>query len=310
MSVRSAKRKVCVNAWRSFFDDHLIQNSNCDIHQNYLVQYSEELRKKEKDDERRRKEEQKEEERKRKEEQKEEERRKREEEKRTKTEFEQNKLKKTSAAFVKFFVPKKSDGTDGEKCDKSDTEQPCRAFMSFQIKEDMKIAPLIRRAFSDHDKSKLEQSMSSELAVSKLYVATLKNRAFTPGKSARTWIDDEYDAKSMNSDDLYIIGMICSWYVVIYYFGFWNDILVIDILAKTLIIFSSPDEGKDVQLIEEKPKRLHRAKFLKFAHNRRPPYYGTWRKKSTVVGPRRPFAQDKVSVVLTRVPFNRSFVLL
>lgn len=160
-----------------------------------------------KEDERRRKEEQKEEERKRKEEQKEEERRKKDEEKRMKSEFEQSKLKKTSAAFVKFFVPKKSDGNDGDKSEKSDTVQPCGAFMSFQIKEDMKIAPLTRRAFSEHDKLDLEQSMAKELAVSKLYVAMLKNKRFQPGKSARTWIDDEYDSKSMNSDDIFIIGM-------------------------------------------------------------------------------------------------------
>lgn len=175
---------------------------------NYFIEYSEEQRRKEKDDERRRKEEQKEEERKRKEEQKEEERRKKDEERRAKSEFEQNKLKKTSAAFVKFFVPKKSDGTDGDKCEKSDTDQPCRAFMSFQIKEDMKIAPITRRHFSEQDKSGMERSISNGLSKAQLYVATLKNKAFAPGKSARTWIDDEYDAKSMNSDDLFIIGMV------------------------------------------------------------------------------------------------------
>lgn len=62
-----------------------------------------------------------------------------------------------------------------------------------------------------------------------------------------------------------------------------------------LVLFVLLDEGRDVRIIEEKPKKLYRAKFFKFAHNRRPPYHGTWRKKSNVVGPRRPFAQDKVS---------------
>lgn len=40
--------------------------------------------------------------------------------------------------------------------------------------------------------------------------------------------------------------------------------------------------------------KLYRAKFLKFKENRRPAYYGTWRKKSQKLGPRRPFVQDTV----------------
>ena len=35
-----------------------------------------------------------------------------------------------------------------------------------------------------------------------------------------------------------------------------------------------------------------RAKLLQFEENERPAYWGTWSKKSTRVGPRRPFAQD------------------
>ncbi|KAG5900030.1 hypothetical protein JTB14_009110 [Gonioctena quinquepunctata] len=35
-----------------------------------------------------------------------------------------------------------------------------------------------------------------------------------------------------------------------------------------------------------------RAKFFKFQENRRPPYYGTWKKKSVLVTPRRPFTED------------------
>lgn len=47
---------------------------------------------------------------------------------------------------------------------------------------------------------------------------------------------------------------------------------------------------------ESKPKQqLYRAKFLKFEENRRPPYYGTWRKTSNVIKARKPFSTDKVS---------------
>lgn len=35
-------------------------------------------------------------------------------------------------------------------------------------------------------------------------------------------------------------------------------------------------------------------KLLQFNENKRPPYWGTWRKKSLCIKPRRPFAIDKV----------------
>lgn len=124
-----------------------------------------------------------------------------------KSEFEQNKLKKTSAAFVKFFVPKKSDGNDCDKSEKSDTE-PCRAFMSFQIKEDMKMAPRVRRELSALDRTAMEKLISIESDASQLYMNKLKSKAIIPGKSSRTWIDDEDDEKTMNSDDLFVIGKI------------------------------------------------------------------------------------------------------
>lgn len=38
----------------------------------------------------------------------------------------------------------------------------------------------------------------------------------------------------------------------------------------------------------------HRAKFLMFCENRRPAFYGTWRKSSVKVSPRNPFAIDQV----------------
>lgn len=54
--------------------------------------------------------------------------------------------------------------------------------------------------------------------------------------------------------------------------------------------------GETSHTIEEnKPKERHRAKFLKFADNRRPAYYGTWRKDSKTIKARRPFATDSVS---------------
>ena len=53
-------------------------------------------------------------------------------------------------------------------------------------------------------------------------------------------------------------------------------------------------EEEKILLEEEKlkPKRV-RAKLLQFCENQRPPYWGTWGKKSKFVGPRKPLGQDK-----------------
>lgn len=56
------------------------------------------------------------------------------------------------------------------------------------------------------------------------------------------------------------------------------------------------DELEGATSIEETSTiQKYRAKFFKFEENRRPPYYGTWHKKSSVITPRRPFATDEVS---------------
>ena len=45
----------------------------------------------------------------------------------------------------------------------------------------------------------------------------------------------------------------------------------------------------NMNIIQIKVKR----KTLHFHENHRPAYFGSWRKKSTIVRPRRPFGQDK-----------------
>ena len=57
--------------------------------------------------------------------------------------------------------------------------------------------------------------------------------------------------------------------------------------------------GKDAEVISDTPEEeqmvTYKAKLLQFHANTRPPYYGTWRKKSKFITPRKPLAQDKVS---------------
>lgn len=138
---------------------------------------------------------------------KEEERKKKEDEKRQKMEAEQNKNRKTAEAFVKFFVPKKVENKSesseqGEHVDSDQMQQP---FMSFQVKEDMKMAPIIRRTLNSDERSSFEQHLqSSGIPKDDLYLSQLKRNMFSPRKNFRTWADDE-DEKASN-DDLFVIG--------------------------------------------------------------------------------------------------------
>lgn len=122
-------------------------------------------------------------------------------------EAEQNKNRKTAEAFVKFSVPKKveSKSESSEQGENLETDRMQQTFMSFQVKEDMKMAPIIRRTLNSNERSSFEQHLlSSDIPKDNLYLSQLKRNMFSPRKNFRTWADDE-DEKASN-DDLFVIG--------------------------------------------------------------------------------------------------------
>lgn len=54
------------------------------------------------------------------------------------------------------------------------------------------------------------------------------------------------------------------------------------------------DDADEILSSEPTLREKLRPKLLSFHENRRPPYWGTWRKKSVLVKPRCPFHQDQV----------------
>lgn len=54
------------------------------------------------------------------------------------------------------------------------------------------------------------------------------------------------------------------------------------------------DGAGEILSSESAPREKLRPKLLSFHENRRPPYWGTWRKKSVSIKPRKPFGQDEV----------------
>ncbi|XP_034943996.1 chromatin assembly factor 1 subunit A-B-like [Chelonus insularis] len=165
----------------------------------------------------------------------------------------ERKKQKAASTFISFFVPKNQEV-------KSAVEEKnisaCN-FMPFEIKADMKMAPC-RRTFSNDEKITFEDLFSkNNEEIGKLYIAELKNDKSKIRRSAKTWPLEAKDDEV--KDEVTIIG---------------DDVM---------------DENVD-QPSSVLPR--HRPKLLSFSENRRPPYWGTWRKKSKIVNPRRPFAKD------------------
>ncbi|TMW41710.1 hypothetical protein DOY81_013209 [Sarcophaga bullata] len=202
-------------------------------------------------------------------------RKKDEERKRKEQEKEEAELKKKKAAqaFTKFFVAKTPTTTQQKNDDDSSTEDGTKllAFRPFQVKGDMKLAPICRKIFTPEDKNHLDILLGSThksddddediirrkpLSISQLYLSELRSGKITPGKWRRPSTESKDDVIIVE-DELERVGQA--------------------------IIEDIPDYVREQM----------RVKFYKFHDNRRPPYYGTWRKKSAVVKPRRPFAQDK-----------------
>ncbi|XP_031848467.1 uncharacterized protein LOC116433931 isoform X2 [Nomia melanderi] len=187
----------------------------------------------------------KEEERRKREEAKEEEKRKKEEEK---LEAERKK-QKAASNFTSFFVAKKQ-----EKTVEEESTNKIQNFMPFEVKVDMRLAPVCRRSLNEQEKKSLDESYNKEnVEKSDLYLSNLRNKKIIPHKSSKTW---PFEAK--------------------------DDIILLD----------DENDGSS-NIVNQNVIENQRAKLLQFSENRRPPYWGTWRKRSKSINPRKPFSKDE-----------------
>ncbi|XP_053949646.1 chromatin assembly factor 1 subunit A [Anastrepha ludens] len=196
---------------------------------------------------------------------KEEELRKKEEERKRK-EGADLKAKKEAEAFQKFFKAKRTLNADGDasqlQAHQDEGYDPeTLAFRPFEVKGDMKLAPLCRKQLSPECRQQLDTCVGARTdsmpQSQDLYLVELRNGKITPGKWRRISVDTK-----ASEDDIQIID---------------DDL-----------------DRAGLAIVEEThaPIEHFRAKFYKFHENRRPPYYGTWRKRTSVIKSRRPFAQD------------------
>lgn len=152
---------------------------------------------------------------------------------------------KSAAVLANFFVAKKP-----VKDEKKQEPVTSSIFMPFEVKSDMRLAPLIRRDINQKDKENLINELEIQ-DVTKSYIKDLKEgKPISHGDN--TWPVEEDD-----------------------------DVILIDI-----------DLGESITEHQQEKKKM-RVKFLYFHENRRPPYFGTWRKRSNLIVPRKPFSLDK-----------------
>lgn len=131
---------------------------------------------------------------------KEEERKKREEEKRKKEEEKleaERKKQKAASNFASFFVAKKQEAKSTEE----ESVIEAKNFMPFEVKVDMRVAPVCRRTLSKQQKSLLDEKCNAKDAVrSELYLEDVKKGRIVPRTSSKTWPLETKD------DDIVILG--------------------------------------------------------------------------------------------------------
>ncbi|KAK7865929.1 hypothetical protein R5R35_005003 [Gryllus longicercus] len=163
--------------------------------------------------------------------------------------------KKEAAAFANFFVAPKGASKITEEVKVNNAEN----FMPFQVKADMRLAPLCR---SNFDGTRMESfdTHFKEQSSKELYFDHLRKNSYVRGKCGKTW----------PLSDL-------------------RDVIIIDDEDDDVILASSSNE-----VVESHPTLTHpKAKLLMFCENRRPPYWGTWTKKSKSIRPTCPFRKDE-----------------
>ncbi|CAK1580993.1 unnamed protein product [Parnassius mnemosyne] len=215
--------------------------------------------KEEKEEQKRKEREEKEEMRRKEKEAKEEEKRKKREAQEIERQEQEQKKKKAAEAFVNFFVQKQKNEKD--QLTVGPVSKNCM-LSSFTIKVDMRLAPTTRNSINDEQKEALDNFLKEQnVPESALYIKNLKEGDRKPMSDGKTWPCSDKE----NDDDVIIVE---------------DDLPPID-------------DADEILNCETAVREKLRPKLFSFHENRRPPYWGTWRKKSAFVKPRRPFQQDQ-----------------
>ena len=105
---------------------------------------------------------------------------------------------------MSFFVAKKP--TESKTVSEQKT-LVTKNFMPFEVKADMRVAPICRRIMGDDDKLKFDEVWKKQsLDKSQLYLEEIRSKKVVKRKSGKTW---PFELKD-DEDDVVIIGNLNS----------------------------------------------------------------------------------------------------
>ncbi|PSN33741.1 hypothetical protein C0J52_23553 [Blattella germanica] len=132
-----------------------------------------------------------------------------------------------------------------------------------QVKADMRLAPSKRTILTSELRKTLDKALEIQ-DQGKLYLEQLKNKEINPQSTTTTWALSDFK----------------------------NDVVILEEDEITDNVADS--------VIEPYPAtgQTHRPKLLQFWENRRPPYWGTWRKKSKSITAIKPFNKDELILMM------------
>lgn len=107
----------------------------------------------------------------------------------------ERKKQKAASTFASFFVPKKQEVKSAEE----ESVVKVKNFMPFEIKADMKIAPIYRRKLNEHDKLLLDNKRNINVDVIELYLEDIRRGRIIPRTSSKTWPLE-------SKDDIILLG--------------------------------------------------------------------------------------------------------
>lgn len=108
----------------------------------------------------------------------------------------ERKKQKAASNFASFFVSKKQEVKSLEE----ESIIEIKNFMPFEVKADMKIAPVHRRTLTNDEKSLLDEKCNVNVKKSELYLQNVKRQKFVTHTSSKTWPLETKD------DDIILLG--------------------------------------------------------------------------------------------------------
>ncbi|NP_001089089.1 chromatin assembly factor 1 subunit A-B [Xenopus laevis] len=186
---------------------------------------------------------------------KEEEKRQKEEEKRLKEE--EKRIKAEKAEITRFLQKPKTPQAP------KTFARSCGKFAPFEIKKGMALAPLCRIDFEQEASEELDIFLQEQTSESSFLDEIKKRR---PRKMGQTTVPT---INSVEVDDVQVLGETDP------------------VLGSNMVL---EEHIKDIGVPER--KKFGRMKLLQFCENHRPAYWGTSNKRSRVINPRKPWAQD------------------